>query len=49
MAESKGDQADRQKRQWYVASKSGGKNHKVAHGDPIRPGDIQAEKEAAYA
>ncbi len=28
MAKSKGDQANRQKRQWYVASKSGGKNHR---------------------
>ena len=30
MAKSKGDQANRWKRQWYVASKSGGKDHKVS-------------------
>ena len=30
MAKSKGDQANRWKRQWYVASKSGSKDHKVS-------------------
>ncbi|HEX9274635.1 MAG TPA: hypothetical protein VGA01_20760 [Candidatus Binatia bacterium] len=48
MAKSKGDQANRQKRQWYVASKSDGRAYKVVHDDPIRLGDIHAEKEAAY-
>ena len=47
MAKSKGDRANRQKRQWYLVSKSDGKDHKVVHDDPIRSGDIQAE-EAAY-